>query len=150
MLGIGSEMSGGVRNIYMHDCEAPEVWRFFFIKTNHRRGGFVENIYMKNVKSGSTWRLLEIDTDVLYQWKDLVPTYEKRISNIDGIYMENVACNTADAIYELKGDPELPIKNVELINIQVEKVNKFIRKSENAKNIIEKDIVIKDYSNLEK
>lgn len=146
MLGIGSEMSGGVRNVYMHDCEAPKsVRRFFFIKTNHRRGGFVENIYMKNVKSGITQRLFEIDTDVLYQWKDLVPTYEKRISRIEGIYMENVSCNETDAIYELKGDPEMPIKNVVLTNIQVGKVNGFINKITNAENVIVNSIIYNEH-----
>ncbi len=141
MLGIGSEISGGVRNVYIHDCEAPKsVHRFFFIKTNHRRGGFVENIYMKNVKSGTTWRLLEIDTDVLYQWKELVPTYEKQITRIEGIYMENVICNEADAIYELKGDPDLPIKNVILKNIQVGRVNKFVNKSNHAENVIGENV----------
>lgn len=39
LLGIGSEISGGVRNVYMHDCEAPvSVHRLSFVKTNHRRG----------------------------------------------------------------------------------------------------------------
>lgn len=145
LLGIGSEMSGGVRNVYMHDCEAPKsVRRFFFIKTNHRRGGYVENIYMKDVKSGNTQRLLEIDTDVLYQWKDLVPTYERRISHIEGIHLENVTCNETDAIYELKGDAELPIKNVVLTNIHVGKVNDFIRKAQNAEDVVENDIFIEE------
>ena len=113
LLGIGSEISGGIRNIYMHDCTAPySVMRLFFVKTNHRRGGFIENIYMKNVASGTAQRVLEIDTEVLYQWKDLVPTYEKRITRIDGIYMDKVTCESADAVYELKGNAELPVKNV--------------------------------------
>lgn len=141
LLGIGSEISGGVRNVYMHDCAAPQsVHRFFFIKTNHRRGGFVENIYMENVKSGSTQRVLEIDTEVLYQWKDLVPTYEERITRIEGIRMKNVSCETADAIYELKGNGKLPIKNVEIENVHVEKVNKFVKHVENAENVTEKNV----------
>ena len=54
LLGVGSEISGGVRNIYMHDCEAPNnVHRLFFIKTNHRRGAFVENVYMEKIKNRS-------------------------------------------------------------------------------------------------
>lgn len=58
---------------------------------------------MKNVQAGTAQRVLEIDTEVLYQWKDLVPTYEERITRIDGIYMDKVTCESADAIYELKG-----------------------------------------------
>lgn len=141
LLGIGSELSGGIRNIYMHDCSAPKsVHRFFFIKTNHRRGGFVENIYMKNVKSGKTQRVLEINTEVLYQWKDLVPTYEIRLTRIENVYMENVTCESADAIYELKGNAELPIRNVEIKNVQVGRVKNYIKKIEYAENITEENV----------
>lgn len=141
LLGIGSEISGGVRNIYMHDCEAPNsVHRFFFVKTNHRRGGFVENIRMENVKCGSTRRVLEIATDVLYQWKDLVPTYEERITRIDGIYLNNVTCNETRAIYELNGDSRLPVKNVEIRNVNVGKVTEFVKKAVNIENLVEENI----------
>lgn len=141
MLGIGSEMSGGIRNIYMHDCSAPKsVHRFFFIKTNHRRGGFIENIYMENVSSGSTQRVMEIDTEVLYQWKDLVPTYERKLTRIQNIHLKNVTCDTADAIYDLKGNAELPIKNIELKNISVGTVNKFISKAENVLGFTDENI----------
>lgn len=147
MLGIGSEMSGGIRNIYMHDCSAPEtVHRFFFIKTNHRRGGFIENIYLENVKSNSTQRVFEIDTEVLYQWKDLVPTYEERITRIERIFINNVVCESADAIYELKGNPKDPIRNVEVKNIQVGKVRKFIKKIKNAEEIIEENITYSEFT----
>jgi polygalacturonase len=112
LLGIGSELSGGIRNIYMHDCSAQDTQYFFFIKTNHRRGGFVENIYMKNVKAGTAQRVIKIDTEVLYQWKDLVPTYETRYTKIEGIHIDNIVCDTTDAIYELKGNANHPIKNV--------------------------------------
>lgn len=148
LLGIGSELSGGIRNIYIHDCAAPKsVHRFFFIKTNHRRGGFVENIFMKNVKSGKTQRVLEIDTEVLYQWKDLVPTYEERLTSIEGIHLENVTCEEADAIYELKGNEKLPIKDVEIKNVHVDKVNKFIKKVENTESVIEENVT---YTHLNK
>ena len=145
-LGIGSELSGGIRNVYMHDCTAPRsVTRFFFIKTNHRRGGFVENIYMENVTSGSTQRVLEIDTDVLYQWKDLVPTYETRYTRIENIFMKNVSCRDADAIYDIKGNPNLPIKNINLSNIQVDNVHKFISNAENVLGITDEQIRYKNF-----
>ena len=138
---IGSEISGGIRNIYMHDCTAPNsVMRLFFVKTNHRRGGFIENVYMKNVQAGTAQRVLEIDTEVLYQWKDLVPTYEERITRIDGIYMDKVTCESADAIYELKGDAKLPVKNVTIKNVKVGEVKKFVKKVNNVENVVEKNV----------
>lgn len=141
LLGLGSEMSGGVRNVYMHDCSAPDtIFRLFFVKTNLRRGGFVENIYMKNIKAGRMQRVLEIDTDVLYQWKDLVPTYEEKITRIEGIHIENITCEAADAIYELKGDVKLPIRNVEIKNVHVDEVRKFVKAVSNTENIAEENV----------
>ena len=141
LLGIGSEMSGGVRNIYMHNCNAPDtVFRLFFIKTNLRRGGFIENIYMDHVKAGRMQRILEIDTDVLYQWRDIVPTYEEKITRIDGIHIKNITCDATDAIYEIKGDARLPVKNVEIKNIHAGEVRKFIHAVDNAENVTEENI----------
>ncbi|HSC55501.1 MAG TPA: glycoside hydrolase family 28 protein [Phnomibacter sp.] len=123
LLGIGSELSGGIRNIYMHDCVAPvTVHRLLFIKTNHRRGAFVENIYMENITTGGALSVLEIDTDVLYQWRTLVPTYETRITRIANINMKNIQCDAVNMIYDLKGDERLPINNVNLKNVHVNTV----------------------------
>lgn len=141
LLGIGSEISGGIRNVYMHDCKAPQsVQRLFFVKTNHRRGAFIENIHMENIRTGHVQRVLEIDTDVLYQWRELVPTYEERITRIDGIYLKNVICDSADAIYELKGDAKLPVKNVVIQDVHVDKVNDFVKKVHNVKNVKEDNV----------
>lgn len=114
--------------------------RLFFVKTNHRRGGFIENIYMENVQAGTALRVLEIDTEVLYQWKDLVPTYEERITRIDGIHMDKVTCESADAVYELKGNAKLPVKNVTIENVKVGEVKKFVKRIDNVENVVEKNM----------
>lgn len=143
LLGIGSEISGGIRNVYMHDCSVPRsVHRLFFVKTNHRRGAFVENICMENIQTGKVRRVLEIDTKVLYQWKKLVPTYEERITRIDGITLKNVVCDEADAIYELKGDIRLPIRNVRIEDVRVGRVKEFFKKVINAENVTEKNVTV--------
>jgi len=51
---IGSEMSGGVRNVFVEDCamDSPNLDRAIRIKTNAVRGGFVENVYVRNVTVG--------------------------------------------------------------------------------------------------
>lgn len=146
LLGIGSEMSGGIRNVYMHDCEVTDsVFRVFFAKTNHRRGGYIENIHMKNIKGVAAQRVVEIDTDVLYQWRDLVPTYETAITRIDGIYLDNISVDAADAVYDLKGDERLPIKNVLISNVTVGKINKFYNNVFNVVNFKEENITYSTY-----
>lgn len=141
LLGIGSEMSGGVRNVYMHDCEVQDsVFRLFFVKTNHRRGGFVENIWMKRVQAEAMQRVMEVDMDVLYQWRDLVPTYRDSITRIRGLYMEDVTCKRTQAIYDLKGDARRPIREVELKNITVGEVTDFVKRVVNAEQVSEENL----------
>ncbi len=141
LLGIGSEMSGGVRNVYMHDCEVRDsVFRLFFVKTNHRRGGFVENIWMKRVEAEAMQRVMEVDMDVLYQWRDLVPTYRDSITRIRGLYMEDVTCKRTQVIYDLKGDARRPIREVELKNITVGEVTDFVKRVVNAEQVSEENI----------
>lgn len=121
LLGIGSELAGGIRNIYMTRCTAPgTVHRLFFVKTNHRRGAFVHNIYMDSIRTGGTLRVAEIDTDVLYQWRNLVPTYKDTLTHISDIYLTNIQVDSAKAIYELRGDKRLPIHNIVMQNILVD------------------------------
>ena len=51
---IGSEISGGCKNVYAEDCtmDSPHLDRVLRIKTNNCRGGRIENINMRRVKVG--------------------------------------------------------------------------------------------------
>jgi polygalacturonase len=85
LLAIGSELSGGVENVLVENCAVDKslvgVGHLLYIKTNKRRGGYVRNIYVRNVTAGDLmFGVLGIETDVLYQWRDLVPTYEVRLT----------------------------------------------------------------------
>ena len=52
MLSIGSELSGGVKNVLMEDCHAEKtVDKVFFVKSNPERGGFVENVTVRRIKA---------------------------------------------------------------------------------------------------
>ncbi len=48
-LVIGSEMSGDVRNVYMHDCHFEGTDRALRIKSRPDRGGVVENVWVRNI-----------------------------------------------------------------------------------------------------
>ena len=93
---------------------------------------------MKNVKAGKMQRVLEVDTDVLYQWRDLVPTYQDSITFINGLYMDSVTCDRTEAVYDLKGDARLPLQTVEIRNVTVGEVPQFV------KNVVEENIIYKE------
>lgn len=79
-------------------------------------------------------RVFEIDTDVLYQWRNLVPTYETKITKIGNIHVKNIHSRSADAICDLKGDPRLPVRNVFVENVKVDTVRNFISHLSNVYN----------------
>ena len=135
LLGIGSEMSGGVRNVYLHDCVLEsEAFRLFYVKTNERRGGFVENIRMENVTAKKVrFGVMDVETDVLYQWRNF-PTYEVRVTPIRNLSMKNVTVEEADRLVHILGDKRLPVDGVSLENVRLMKTAKPDR-VENAINV---------------
>lgn len=147
LVAIGSEVSAGIRNVYIHDCQfAPgyQPFNLLFIKTNIRRGGFVENIHMENIDARATrFSVLGIETDVLYQWKTLVPTVEERLTKISGIYVRNVKLEeTGGPPFRILGDQREPVQDVFLDHISVGKAHGAKRHYENTGNVRENDIQI--------
>lgn len=151
LLGIGSELSGGIRRIYMHDVESPSnVLHVVQVKTSERRGGFVDSIFVENLRTQNAQRVVGIYTDVLYQMRNIVPTFERRLTAISNIFINNITTANADAVYEILGEEELPIRNVHLKNISVEKVNKFFSFAENVIDLHTDNITYTDYTPQEK
>ncbi len=148
LLAIGSELSGGVRNIYVHDCTFPmkdktRLNNLVFIKTNLRRGGFVENIFVENIKAGKVrGGVLGIKTDRLYQWKDIVPTYEVRLTKIKGINLKNIELDEANIAIDITGEEKQPVESIKLEDITVHKIITKPRNIENANYIVERNVIL--------
>jgi polygalacturonase len=146
LVAIGSELSGGIRNVYVHDCRlendaAHPPQNIVFIKTNRRRGGFVENIHVENITAKSTkFGVLGIDTDVLYQWRDLVPTYEEKLTPIRGIHLKNIQVEETDMAVKIAGDAKLPVRDVFLEDITVNQPSSRTNSYTNAENVRETDL----------
>lgn len=131
LMAIGSELSGGVENVFVDNCHfdkgsstvKKDIDNLLFIKTNERRGGFVRNIHMSNISATKLANsVLGIETDVLYQWRTLVPTYERRLTPIEGIHVSNIVVAEAKSICHVYGEAEMPVKNVTLRNVKVARV----------------------------
>ncbi|MFH0736452.1 MAG: glycoside hydrolase family 28 protein [bacterium] len=61
---IGSEISGGVKNVFAENCtmSSPNLDRAIRIKTNSIRGGLIENIFIRNLTVGEVSEaVLKID-----------------------------------------------------------------------------------------
>ena len=140
LVAIGSELSGGVENVFIDNCrvvDGAKLNHLLFIKTNERRGGYVSNIYMSNIISGKIDQgILGIETDVLYQWRDLVPTIERRLTPIKNVYLENVKAIDVKFISRILGQKELPVENVFLKNVHADLINENSNIHENILNFV--------------
>ena len=67
-VSIGSEVSGGIRNILTQNCQmsSPNLERALRIKTNSYRGGVIANIGFRNVTVGEVKDAV-IEVDYFYQ-----------------------------------------------------------------------------------
>jgi polygalacturonase len=133
LLAVGSELSGGIENIFVDNCKIEPISKeaniapltnILFIKTNERRGGYVKNIHVSNIEAiNIEGGVLCIDTDVLYQWRTLTPTLDKALTAISNIQMTNVKVRDAKFICKINASPELPVKDVKLASITVKKIS---------------------------
>lgn len=138
LLAIGSELSGGVENVFVDNCtvlDNVDIFNLVFIKTNERRGGYAKNIFVQNIEATTLKKsVLGIETDVLYQWRSLVPTIEKRLTSIGNVHLSNIKVGKAKHVSQIIGDPTLPVNNVVLNNIVVDSLEAQKYNNENVTN----------------
>jgi polygalacturonase len=132
---IGSETSGGIKNIYGHDCYCNGTDRALRIKTGRGRGAVVENLYFKNI-TASRIKFEAIHLNMLYTTKRL-PTepVSKRTPTFRNFNFENITCEYAEASgIELLGLPESMIDKISFKNIKIKSAKGInIQDSKNIK-----------------
>lgn len=113
---IGSEISGGVKNIFMSDIEVDDVKNGILFKSNLDRGGYIENVYVNgiNIKSVAG-AALRFETNYLHYRGGNFPTrYNNfRINNV------NVEKSAEFGIF-YEGNEEERITDVKVTNFNVE------------------------------
>jgi polygalacturonase len=115
---IGSEISGGVRNVYAENCtmSSPELDRALRIKTSSARGGVTENIYMRNIEVGQVKEEVIIATMLYEDSGSYMPT----IRNIE---VKNMKVRQGGKYgVRLEAYKESPIQNFRLINVVIDTV----------------------------
>ena len=151
---VGSEMSGGVKNILVKDCQFLGTDVGLRFKSTRGRGGIVENIFIENVS------MTDIKTDAItfnmyYGGKSVAemqadgdnpdnvtkqPVTEETpiFRNID---IKNIVCNGAGRAMEFNGLPEMPINGIRLQNINI--IAKSDAVFNNCQNIKQRNVHIK-------
>lgn len=127
---IGSEMSGGARNLFVSNCTFIGTDIGLRFKTTRGRGGIVENIYAANIAMKDIGGEA-ILFDMYYMAKDPVPlagekrdmpAIETRPVNegtpvFRNFYINNIVCEGAEKGVFIRGIPEMNISNIQLNNL---------------------------------
>ena len=131
---VGSEMSGGVKNMHVSGCTFIGTDVGLRFKSNRGRGGVVEGIYISNVE------MIDIPTNAisfnLYygglsvsemmdaggQGKkaEEVPQVTEETPQFKDISIKNITCKGANQAIFLQGLPEMKLENVSLENLTME------------------------------
>lgn len=129
---VGSEMSGGVKNLHVSNCTFMGTDVGLRFKSTRGRGGIVENIYisdiyMTNIPSQA------ISFDLYYGGKSIAETLaeggNKETSKMEAvteetpqfknIFIKNITVDGAYQAVFLQGLPEMNLKNIEISNLIV-------------------------------
>jgi hypothetical protein len=114
---IGSEMSGDVRNVYMHDCEFEGTDRAVRIKAKRGRGGVVENVWAENIRvKDLRYEVVILNMDYSSDQQQLT---NQRAPLFRNITVRNVTGEGAPAAVRIVGLPDSPIENVRFENFIV-------------------------------
>lgn len=152
-IAIGSEMSGGVRNVDVYDCTFNGTDDAIRLKTVRGRGGIVENI---NIHDVQMWDIKDacIVLDMYYMVHHNLPTAPapRQSATIDlggpqpdapvakplivtqelpepigpgtprfrRITIRNLVCHSANIAMQLRGLPELPVRNITIEHAYIE------------------------------
>jgi len=133
---VGSEMSGGVRNMHVSNCTFIGTDVGLRFKSNRGRGGIVENIYISDVDmmniptQAISFNLFysgrsaseDLEADENGEIPALLPVTDET-PQFRNITIRRVSCKGALQAIQLQGLPEMNLKNIILEDIQMEADN---------------------------
>ena len=110
---IGSEVSGGVRNVFAENCrmDSPNLDRALRLKTNLERGGIIENIFMRNVEVGCVAHSV-LTIDLVYG-RVTEGNFPPTVRNVR---MERVTSTSSPRAVSIVGTPNSTIEDVHIVS----------------------------------
>jgi polygalacturonase len=120
---VGSEMSGGVRNVKVSHCSFAGTEAGLRFKSTRGRGGIVENVYVSDIQ------MTDIEKDaILFDMYYALSANTNKVEvpvnegtpQFRNIYMKNIVCKGANRAVFLQGLPEMSLKNIGIENVTIE------------------------------
>jgi polygalacturonase len=114
-ISIGSDMSGGVRNVLVHDCSYDGPGAGIRLKAARGRGGVVEDICFKDIRMG------RIDGDAI-QLTTEYPSFVQPAGKAPvfrNIQFRNIVCADARTAARMIGLPDSALRNILLQDVTI-------------------------------
>jgi unsaturated rhamnogalacturonyl hydrolase len=110
---IGSETSGGCRNVFVEDCvmDSPNLDRVLRFKSNARRGGVIENFFLRNIEVGQVAEAV-LTIDFLYEEGPNGPFRPV----VRHVVLENVTSRASPRVMWVTGFPGAVIDDVRFVD----------------------------------
>jgi unsaturated rhamnogalacturonyl hydrolase len=110
---IGSEISGGCRNVFVEDCnmDSPNLDRVLRFKSNAVRGGVVENVFMRNITVG---RVADAALQIDFAYEEGTNGIHRPV--VRNVMMENVNVRETPRVLNVVGIPAGEISGVRVVN----------------------------------
>jgi polygalacturonase len=114
---MGSELSGGIRNVFVENCRmsSPDLVRGIRIKTNAMRGGGVENLNVRDLEVGTVRDLIVVN---FYYEEGLNGSFAPDVRDIN---IQGVHCADAERVMDMRGFDHALIRNVHLSDVTVDR-----------------------------
>ncbi|MHC4117713.1 MAG: glycoside hydrolase family 28 protein [Planctomycetota bacterium] len=128
---IGSEISGGARNIFAENClmDSPNLDRMLRIKTNSVRGGTIEHIFLRNIRVGQVGDAI-FRVNFLYEEGDA----DRFTPTVRDVHMSNITAEKSKYGLYLRGYERSPVRDIYLENCDFKNLEKG-NQLEHVKNI---------------
>ena len=143
---IGSNTDGGMKNIFVTDCNFIGTDIGIRVKSNAGRGGFVRNIYISNifmkdiVNEAISFDTFYEDVPTGKNKGDATPMLRDKTPVFRNFYLSNIYCNGAKTAIAITGLPEMPVSKIYFDKITISAKEGYINKD--AKEIVFKNVKI--------
>jgi len=105
-VAIGSEMSGGVRNVYVDGFRLPKAKHTIYFKANLDRGGMIRDVFIRNIEAGDVHSVLVFSNNYHSYRGGNFPT------DFRDVYVENVTADKAVIGISIQGNETVPVRRV--------------------------------------
>ncbi len=138
LLAMGSDLAGGVENIYIDSCEVrkeAKLDHLLYIKTNEKKGGYVFNVSLNNIKCDDLSNgILSIDPDKQADEEKSGSVNQESITSISNIFLKNISTTSAQFITKVIAQKQFPVKNIILKNVSSRNISDINYYNENVIN----------------